>query len=205
MSSNLERNRLDVLLKEYELVNYKIEKFVGNQFLYTQGALALTAGYIFFLVEGIGLVDNSIDQVNTKLYLQFLPVLVLMILAAILYQYQRTLGFHGYKQYLEIQINTLINQNLITYSHIGGKYMIKNYVIYLNLLMYMVIYVGAVTIAFNKPDGIENPNYLIAHVIIFLIFLIFAWFQTKDQLIRVKNMAFDLSESELLDKNTEFN
>ena len=83
--------------------------------------------------------------------------------------------------------------------------MIKNYVIYLNLLMYLAIYGGAVTIAFNKPDGIENPSYLIAHIIIFIVFLIFAWFQTKDQLNRVKNMAFDLSERELLEKNTKIN
>jgi len=62
--AELKQSKLEVLLKEYELVNAKIEKFVGNQFLYTQGALALAAGYVFFLVEGIGNEKITAEQMK---------------------------------------------------------------------------------------------------------------------------------------------
>ncbi|WP_417873156.1 hypothetical protein [Xanthomarina gelatinilytica] len=124
--TELEKSKIDVLLKEYELTNGKIEKFVGNQFFYTQGALILAGGYIFFLIEGIALIDKTVNtEIDTRLYLQFLPFFVLMILSGVLYQYQRTIGLQGYKQYLENKINTLLGENLISYGYIGMKYMLK--------------------------------------------------------------------------------
>lgn len=49
--SELEKNKLNVLLQEYDLTNGKIEKFVGNQFFYTQGALILLVAIFFFLLK----------------------------------------------------------------------------------------------------------------------------------------------------------
>ncbi|WP_452225658.1 hypothetical protein [Lacinutrix chionoecetis] len=157
--SELEKSKLDILVKEYELTNTKIEKFVGNQFLYTQGALALAGGYIFFLVEGIAIIDKTVNsETDTKLYLQFLPFFVLMILTGILYQYQRTIGLQGYKQYLEMKINDLLGENLISYGHLGMKYMLKkNLIALLNTILYALVYVAACVLAYIKPSEPKEP------------------------------------------------
>ena len=198
--SELEKSKLDVLLKEYELVNIKIEKFVGNQFLYTQGALALAGGYIFFLVEGIRIIDNTIGSMqDTKLYLQFLPFFVLMILAGLLYQYQRTIGLQGYKQYLECTINKVVEENLISYGHIGMNYMLKrNVIALLNTFLYATVYIASSVLAFVMPIKVSEPKWFIYHIIAFVVFVIIAFFQTTGYAKKVKDKAHDFYDSEEL-------
>lgn len=199
--SELEKSKLNILVKEYELTNIKIEKFVGNQLLFTQGSLALAGGYIFFLIEGIAVIDNTIkNQTDTKLYLQFLPFFVLMILTGILYQYQRTIGLQGYKQYLENKINLLLGENLICYGHIGMKYMLrKNIIALLNTFLYGLIYVAASVLALIKPSEPTEPAWWVAHIVAFIVFLIIALTQTTNYSNKVKNLAvkINLSESSL--------
>jgi len=189
----IEKSKLDVLLKEYDLTNTKIEKFVGNQFLYTQGALALAGGYIFFLVEGIKIIDNSIDNgSDTKLYLQFLPFFVLMILSGVLYQYQRTIGLQGYKQYLEYAINKILGQNIISYAHIGMKHMVKKNVIALmNTILYAIVYGASCFLAYIKPMGDFAPKWYIYHILAFVIFLVIAIWNTTGYTKKVKRLAIE--------------
>ena len=198
--TELEKSKLEVLLKEYELVNIKIEKFVGNQFLYTQGALALAGGYIFFLVEGIRVIDNTIgSQQDTKLYLQFLPFFVLMILAGLLYQYQRTIGLQGYKQYLEYTINNVVGKNLISYGHIGMNYMLKRNVIALiNTMLYGTVYIASSVLAFVMPSTVNEPKWFIYHMIAFIVFVVIAFFQTTGYAKKVREKAKDYYNSEEL-------
>lgn len=191
--SELEKSKLNVLMQEYELVNAKIEKFVGNQFLYTQGALILAGGYIFFLIEGIALIDKNVNtEMDTKLYLQFLPFFVLMILSGILYQYQRTIGLQGYKQYLENRINVLLGENLISYGYIGMKYMLKkNKIALLNVLLYSLVYVAATILAYVKPSQPEEPAWWISHILVFILFLALALTQTNKYSEKVKRLAIE--------------
>lgn len=188
---NLDSSKLEVLMKEYELVNNKIEKFVGNQFLYTQGALALAGGYVFFLVEGVKIIDEAIGNgADTKLYLQFLPFFVLMILTGILYQYQRTIGLQGYKQYLELTINKKLGENLISYTHIGMRYMLKyNIIALVNTLLYASVYVAACFLAFVKPSAVKEPKWFVYHMIALVLFLIMAIWQTTGYANKVKKLA----------------
>ena len=191
--TGVEKSKLDVLLKEYELTNSKIEKFVGNQFLYTQGALALAGGYIFFLVEGIKIIDNSIAKGgDTKLYLQFLPFFVLMILSGVLYQYQRTIGLQGYKQYLEFAINKILGQNLISYAHIGMKHMVKKNVIALmNTILYAIVYAASCFLAYIKPVGDFAPKWYVYHILAFILFLIIAIWNTTGYTKKVRRLALE--------------
>ncbi|WGD34749.1 hypothetical protein [Olleya sp. YS] len=196
--SDLEQSKLDVLLKDYELTNTKIEKFVGNQFLFTQGALVLTGGYVFFLIEGVSAIDKAINtKTDTKFYLQFLPFFVLLILSGVLYQYQRTVGLQGYKQYLEQAINKLVGQNLISYGHIGMRLMLKNNLVsLLNAILYASVYAGACFLAVVKPSGTDKPQWLLFHIIGFVLFLTFAIWQTTGHSKRVKDIAQKASQFE---------
>lgn len=180
------------------MVNNKIEKFVGNQFLYTQGALALSGGYIFFLVEGIKVIDNSVaSEVDTKLYLQFLPFLVLMILSGVLYQYQRTIGLQGYKQYLEQRINAIVRKNLLSYTHIGMNYMLKNnFVALINTLLYVSVYLASCFLAFIKPTGTNEPKWFVIHLVAFVVFVIISIWQTTGYSNKVRDKAIELYKSE---------
>lgn len=196
--SDLEKSKLDVLLKEYEITNNKIEKFVGSQFLYTQGSLALAGGYILFLVEGVKLIDQSTPNVDgTKLYIQFLPFLVLIILSGILYQYQRTIVLQGYKQYLEFAMNKIVGQNLISYGHIGMKKMLqKNPIALMNSIIYALVYIASCAFAYYKPAKTDEPRWLGYHIFAFVVFLLIAIFSTSGNTKKVKNMAVDYHDSE---------
>jgi len=196
--SDLEKSKLDVLLKNYELITAKIEKFVGNQFIYTQGALALAGGYIFFLVEGVGIIDNATgNKEDTKLYLQFLPFFILLILTGVLYQYQRTMGLQGYKQYLERAINNLIGQNIVSYGHIGMKYMgPSNLVAALNTILYAIVYGASCYLAFVKPKDASKPFWWVWHLIAFILFMAFAIWQTWDRPGKVSRLAQEIFEKE---------
>jgi hypothetical protein len=196
--SELEKSKLDVLLKEYELTNGVIEKFVGSQFLYTQGALALLGGYILFLVEGVRLIDQSVPYANsTKLYIQFLPFLALIILSGILYQYQRTIVLQGYKQYLEFAINKIVGQNLISYGHIGMKKMLqKNPIALMNTIIYALIYITSCAFAYYKPAKTDEPRWLGYHIMAFVLFALIAIISTSGNIKKVKKMAMAFNESE---------
>ncbi len=195
--SELEKSKLDVLLKEYEITNNKIEKFVGSQFLYTQGSLALAGGYILFLVEGVKLIDNSVTTGGgTKLYIQFLPFLVLIILSGILYQYQRTIVLQGYKQYLEFAMNKIVGQNLISYGHIGVKKMLqRNPIALMNTVIYVLVYAASCAFAYYKPAETAEPRWIVYHICAFILFAIIALLSTNGNTKKVKEMAVDYHES----------
>ncbi|WP_397362552.1 hypothetical protein [Olleya sp. R77988] len=196
--SAIEKSKLDVLLKDYELTNTKIEKFVGNQFFYTQGALVLTGGYVFFLIEGVSAIDKAVNtNIDTKFYLQFLPFFVLLILSGVLYQYQRTIGLQGYKQYLERAINKIVGQNIVSYGHIGMRLMLKNNLIsLLNVILYGLVYAAACFLAVVKPSNIDEPKWLVFHIIGFVLFLIFALWQTNNHTQRIREAAEKASRFE---------
>lgn len=144
-------------------------------------------------------------EIDTRLYLQFLPFFVLMILAGILYQYQRTIGLQGYKQYLENRINTLLGENLISYGYIGMKYMLKkNKIALLNVILYSLIYVSATVLAYIKPSQPEEPAWWISHVLAFILFLTLALTQTYKYSEKVKVLAIknNLSENPLVNYET---
>ncbi|AXG69919.1 hypothetical protein KORDIASMS9_02147 [Kordia sp. SMS9] len=196
--SELEKSKLDVLLKEYEITNAKIEKFVGSQFLYTQGSLALAGGYVLFLVEGVKLIDQSVTTGGgTKLYIQFLPFLVLIILSGILYQYQRTIVLQGYKQYLEFAINKIVGKNLMSYGQIGVKKMLqRNPIALMNSIIYGLVYLASCAFAYYKPSGTEEPRWIVYHIVAFILFLIIALVSTNGNTKKVKKMAMAYYESE---------
>lgn len=200
--SELEKSKLDVLLKEYEITNSKIEKFVGNQFLYTQGGLVLTGGYILFLVQTSLVVSGTSDS---SVYLQFLPFIVLMILSGILYQYQRTVVLQGYKQYLEYAINKIVGQNLISYGYIGVKRMLrKNRIAVMNTSFYVIVYIGACIFSYVNLGEDGSIGWLIAHVLVFIMFLVLAWLgiigrswkvSLAGRATEIKNLAIEKYES----------
>ena len=174
--TDIEKSRLDVLLKEYEVTNSKIEKFVGNQFLYTQGGLVLTGGYILFLVQTNLVIETATSGNDANVYLQFLPFIVLIILSGILYQYQRTIVLHGYKQYIEYAINKIVGKNLISYGHIGVKRMLqKNRIAMMNTSFYVLVYIAACV--FSRVNLGENGSgwWLVSHISVFVGFLVLAW------------------------------
>ena len=189
----LVKMKLEILLKDYELTNSKIERFVGNQFVYTQGALLLTGSYIAFLVEGIGKIEENTD---TKLYLQFLPYFILFILGGVLYQYQRTIGLQGYKQYLEDAINKLVEENMISYGHIGMRFMLrKSAVSAMNLILYVLLYVAGCLLAYYKPDGVVCAWWPISHVFFFLVFIAIGFWQTTGYSNTVRDAARKLNNN----------
>ncbi len=192
-----EKDKIDILLKDYDLTNQKIEKFVGNQFFLTQGALALIGGYIVFLVEGANLFDLAVGKdltaESTKFYLQFLPFFALIIISGIGYQYQRTIGLQGYKHYLEIVINEKAGENLLSYGHIGMKYMLRGSVLAaINFIAVGLICIGTIAIAFFKPDVEIGYIYLIIHLIVFFGFSLLAYKLFKGYPNRVKEAALSI-------------
>jgi hypothetical protein len=193
---------IEILLKEYELINQKIERFVGNQFLYTQGTLALVGGYIVFLIEGAGSFESGTNDLlvqveSTKFYLQFLPYLMLTILMGIAYQFQRTLGLQGYKQYLEELINKKADENLISYSHIGMHFMVSRILIAkANWLIYILIYAATIALAYYKPPHPIGEGFLISHIGLGVLLLVIVYWQVNGYTEKVKKAAWKLHKAD---------
>ncbi|WP_339832705.1 hypothetical protein [uncultured Altibacter sp.] len=202
--------KLEILLKEYELTNQKIERFVGNQFLYTQGTLALAGGYIFFLIEGTSYFDASQEAVlasfnNTKFYIQFLPYVLLTILMGVAYQLQRTLGLQGYKRYLEELINAKAGENLVSYGHIGMRYMVqKNIISWINSGIYLLLYGASVALAYYKPPHPISNWYLISHIVLALLLALLVIVKLRGHEQRVKEAAEKIHASEKPISKTKF-
>ncbi|WP_034261067.1 hypothetical protein [Altibacter lentus] len=202
--------QIEILLKEYELINQKIERFVGNQFLYTQGTLALAGGYIFFLIEGTSYFDASQEAVvesynNTKFYIQFLPYVLLTILMGVAYQLQRTLGLQGYKCHLEELINKKAGENLISYAHIGMRYMVKNNVIaWVNSGIYVLLYAASVALAYYKPPHPISKWYLVSHIVLAGALAVVVLLKLRGHQDRVKEAAGVINKSDKKITKTEF-
>ncbi len=192
--------KLEILLKEYELVNQKIERFVANQFLYMQGTLVLVGGYIVFLIEGTFSFETAPETMvgvadNTKFYIQFLPYVLLTILMGIAYQFKRTIGLQGYKGYLEERLNALAGENLISYSHIGMHFMVKRSAIsWINWGIYVAVYAAAVTLARCKPPRPIEDGYLISHIVLGIALLIIIVTQVSGYKEKVKKAAEKIND-----------
>ena len=201
-----EETKIEILLKDYDLTNQKIEKFVGNQFFLTQGALALIGGYIIFLIEGANFFDLSTNSdlagESTKYYLQFLPFLALIIVSGIGYQYQRTIGLQGYKHYLELIINEKAGENLISYGHIGMKFMLKGSALAIvNFASVGLLCFGTIALAFFKPEVEIGYWFLAFHIFIFASFTILAFKLFNGYPEKVKKAALKIYESKNLRVN----
>ena len=199
-----ESTKIEILLREYENTNQKIERFVGNQFLYTQGTLILAGGYVVFLIEGTSdfekaiAVSEGVQQTahHAKFYIQFLPYVLLTVLMGIAYQYQRTIGLQGYKQYLEELINKKAGENLISYGHIGMNLMVKRNVIgKANSMIYALLYIASVALARTKPPGDNSDWYLITHIGFAALLIGMVYWQTRNFTDTVKKAAKDINKS----------
>jgi len=199
-----ESTKIEILLRECENTNQKIERFVGNQFLYTQGTLILAGGYVVFLIDGTTnfekaiAVSEGVQQAghHAKFYIQFLPYVLLTVLMGIAYQYQRTIGLQGYKQYLEELINKKAGENLISYGHIGMNLMVKRNVIgKANSMIYALLYIASVALARTKPPGDISDWYLITHIGFAALLIIVVYWQTRNFTHTVKKAAEDINKS----------
>ena len=178
-----ESTKIEILLREYENTNQKIERFVGNQFFYTHGSLILFGSAAAFIIG------------QDIYYVQFLPAIFLIVTLGIAYQYQRTSGLQGYKQYLEELINKKADENLISYGHIGVRYMVKgNFLGIINGILYALIFIAMVI--WGGSEISENKNlYMGAHFLIALALLIFCYLKTSNFNKTIKNEALFINET----------
>jgi|GEM_PF-2179422 len=157
----------EILLLEYQLINEKIEQFIGIQFSILNIILLTIGGFLFFIYSG----DNTEHFEHFK-YLPFLIILTLFLLG---YQYQRVLGLQGYKQYLEVQLNSSINEKVIFYGHLGMKFMgNRNLFSIGNVVMYSVIYLFSIYLACTMPPTKIFIGYYIGYAIVSIAYLIFS-------------------------------
>lgn len=200
----LKDTQLEILLQEYELTCSVIEKFVSNQFLFTQGGLVIAGGYTYFLIEqtaGKAVQGESIGFDETKFYLQFLPIVILMIFMALAYQLQRTMGMQGYKKFLAEKINEIAGKRIVSYVFIGNHFLIglRSLVAVLNGGLYFLMYAAAVALAFVKPDETELDHpyfWLSLHIGLGALYFIFAFRSINTFSSKVYDAAHEIYNDE---------
>lgn len=121
--NTLQDPRLLVLLKEYEIINIKIEQFLikqpnmfGAGIIAILGIIGLYAnGYESNITESL----NKTLEINHFLAIMALPFFTLFYMCIIGYHYMRTMTLQGYKRVLEDEINKYVNKNCLKFSIVG--------------------------------------------------------------------------------------
>lgn len=121
----LSNHRVFVLMKEYEIINAKIEQFLSRQpAMFGAGVIAILT-IIGFLSKG------SVEEIDlTNKFLLWavlsLPFFTLFYMDIILYHMMRTLTIQGYKRALERKINNIVGDNYLNFSVVGMNVENKN-------------------------------------------------------------------------------
>jgi len=171
--------KLEILLKEYELINQKIEQFISTQFSTLNVLLVILGGFIVFAIN---------DKSNRQNYLYALPILILMLLMMVGYHYQRVMGLQGYKKYLETQINSFVGEDIVFYGHLGMHFMGNSNPFSLgNVIIYILIYIISIIFTSKMISNFNNWAYLF-YGILAAVYLFMAY-----PIIRYTNKVYNIS------------
>ena len=161
--------KLTILIEEYKLINDKIEHYLRNQFRMMNIAFVLIGSFL-----GFAFYPNKEYAELRIQFLNYLPFFILIILSFVAYHYQRTMGFHGYKKYLEEQLNKIAEENIIFYNMELGL----NQMIFHNALSGFILvsfgscFIFAIIIAYRF---VPNPVMMAFQIISGIVFAGCCW------------------------------
>lgn len=210
----LQDPKILVLLKDYDLINIKIEQFISKQpNMFGAGIIAIL-GIIGLYANGyesnVVLEEGRIIEINHFLAIMALPFFTLFYMCIIGYHYMRTLTLQGYKRVLEKQINTYLGKNCLNFSMVGmviekdNSFRFSFIAGFIILLLFSIL----VPVLFIKhycghisPTQMKIFYFSIIAYIIFLILAIIA----GTQIGKIFNKSVEMTEKEFAksDKSEE--
>lgn len=106
------------LLKEYDVINSKIEQFLKAQPSMFGAGVIVNLGLLGAFSDGQSTAPQPVDSLHFIIIVA-LPFFTLFYANIIAYHYMRTMTLQGYKKYLEQRINEALGAKYFNYSVVG--------------------------------------------------------------------------------------